>query len=106
MEVYNVERLKRIHSLGLFNSTVLPPTGCGKEYKKRHHLKEHERKHTGDMKFVCEVCNKRFYIQAHLKRHLYSHTGIKPHECRWKCGAIFASYGGRMKHERINHYDR
>eukprot|EP00095_Tigriopus_kingsejongensis_P003311 snap_masked-scaffold355_size198070-processed-gene-0.17 protein:Tk03311 transcript:snap_masked-scaffold355_size198070-processed-gene-0.17-mRNA-1 annotation:"zinc finger and scan domain-containing protein 2" len=79
--------------------------GCGKEYKKRHHLKEHERKHTGDMKYSCEVCGKRFYIQAHMKRHLYSHTGIKPHVCRWKCGAIFASYGGRMKHERINHYD-
>jgi len=79
--------------------------GCGKEYKKRHHLKEHERKHTGDMKYACEVCGKRFYIQAHMKRHLYSHTGIKPHVCRWKCGAIFASYGGRMKHERINHYE-
>jgi len=39
-----------------------------------------------------------------MKRHLYSHTGIKPHVCRWRCGAIFASYGGRMKHERINHY--
>ena len=38
--------------------------GCGKEYKKRHHLKEHERKHTGDMKYKCEVCGKRFYIQG------------------------------------------
>ena len=38
--------------------------GCGKEYKKRHHLKEHERKHTGDMKYACEVCGKRFYIQV------------------------------------------
>ena len=78
--------------------------GCGKEYGKRHHLKEHERKHTGDMRFSCEVCGKKFYMHAHMKRHLYSHTGIKPHVCRWKCGAIFASYGGRMKHERINHY--
>lgn len=57
------------------------------------------------MKYACEVCGKKFYIQAHMKRHLYSHTGIKPHVCRWKCGAIFASYGGRMKHERINHYE-
>ena len=79
--------------------------GCGKEYGKRHHLKEHERKHTGDMRFTCEVCGKKFYMHAHMKRHLYSHTGIKPHVCRWKCGAIFASYGGRMKHERINHYE-
>ena len=22
---------------------------------------------------------------------------------RWKCGAIFASYGGRMKHEKAQH---
>ena len=33
---------------------------CGKVYGKRHHLKEHERKHTGDMRYKCEVCNKRF----------------------------------------------
>lgn len=36
---------------------------------------------------------------------MYSHTGLKPHTCRWKCGLTFASYGGRMKHERINHYE-
>ena len=35
----------------------------------------------------------------------YLHTGLKPHVCRWKCGLTFASYGGRMKHERINHYE-
>lgn len=79
--------------------------GCDKSYGKKHHLKEHERKHTGDMKYACEVCGKKFYIHAHMKRHMYSHTGLKPHVCRWKCGLTFASYGGRMKHERINHYE-
>ena len=79
--------------------------GCHKSYGKKHHLKEHERKHTGDMKFACQVCSKKFYMQNHLKRHMYSHTGLKPHVCRWKCGLTFASYGGRMKHERINHYE-
>ena len=79
--------------------------GCEKSYGKKHHLKEHERKHTGDMKYTCDVCGKKFYIQAHMKRHMYSHTGLKPHVCRWKCGLTFASYGGRMKHERINHYE-
>ena len=57
-------------------------SGCGKEYRKRHHLKEHERKHTGDMKYSCDVCSKKFYVHNHMKRHLYSHTGIKPHVCR------------------------
>ncbi len=79
--------------------------GCNKTYGKKHHLKEHERKHTGDMRYPCEVCGKKFYIQAHMKRHMYSHTGLKPHVCRWKCGLTFASYGGRMKHERITHYE-
>ena len=79
--------------------------GCQKSYGKKHHLKEHERKHTGDMKYKCEVCGKKFYMHAHMKRHMYSHTGLKPHVCRWKCGLTFASYGGRMKHERINHYE-
>ena len=55
---------------------------CGKVYGKRHHLKEHERKHTGDMRYKCEVCNKKFFLQSHMKRHLNSHTGIKPHICR------------------------
>ena len=80
--------------------------GCDKSYGKKHHLKEHERKHTGERNYVCQVCNKRFFAHAHMKRHMYSHTGLKPHICRWKCGATFASYGGRMKHERINHYKR
>ena len=79
--------------------------GCDKSYGKKHHLKEHERRHTGDMKYSCDVCGKKFYVQPHLKRHMYSHTGLKPHVCRWKCGLTFASYGGRMKHERINHYE-
>ena len=81
-------------------------SGCDKSYGKKHHLREHERKHSGDMKFSCEVCGKKFYMHAHMKRHMYSHTGLKPHVCRWKCGLTFASYGGRMKHERINHYKR
>ena len=88
-------------------------------------IQEHFRKHTGDMRYACDVCGERFFVHGHMKRHLYSHTGIKPHACRstgififfqcnhncciivvrWKCGAIFASYGGRMKHERAQHSD-
>jgi uncharacterized Zn-finger protein len=40
------------------------------------------RKHTGDMRYSCEVCGERFFVHGHMKRHLYSHTGIKPHSCR------------------------
>ena len=78
----------------------------GKVSKRHRYPKEHERQHERDRKLKCKVCDKQFSTDTHMKQHLYKHDGIKPHECRWKCGAIFASYSGRIRHERTNHHTK
>uniref|UniRef100_A0A3B1KLT4 C2H2-type domain-containing protein n=1 Tax=Astyanax mexicanus TaxID=7994 RepID=A0A3B1KLT4_ASTMX len=46
---------------------------CGKRYKQKKHLKDHQRLHTGDRRFSCSVCGMRFFwtnqVKVHIQRH-------------------------------------
>nr|XP_005989746.1 PREDICTED: zinc finger protein 143 isoform X2 [Latimeria chalumnae] len=83
--------------------------GCGKLYTTAHHLKVHERSHTGDRPYQCEhpSCGKAFATGYGLKSHVRTHTGEKPYHCTVeKCTKSFKTSGDLQKHIRTHTGER
>ncbi|ELT89849.1 hypothetical protein CAPTEDRAFT_223732 [Capitella teleta] len=78
---------------------------CGRLYTTMHHLRVHERSHTGDRPYKCEYagCNKAFATNYGLKGHIRVHTGEKPYECPdVNCSKAFKTSGDLQKHIRTH----
>lgn len=82
------------------------PTGldcsqCGRVFKKKEHLTQHAKLHTGHRPFKCnEVgCSKTFSRKEHLMRHIISHTGKKMFSCDL-CHKLFSRKDNLNKHRR------
>lgn len=83
--------------------------GCGKYYTTLHHLKVHERAHTGDRPFKCDFkdCGKAFATGYGLKSHTRVHTGEKPYKCQDEgCQKAFKTSGDLQKHMRTHTGER
>ncbi|CAH0383088.1 unnamed protein product [Bemisia tabaci] len=74
---------------------------CGKPFKRKEHLFQHRKLHSGERPFVCSTCNKAFGRKEHLLRHMLAHTGQKVHDCDL-CGKSFSRKDNLLKHKKIH----
>ncbi|XP_017885948.1 zinc finger protein 350-like [Ceratina calcarata] len=74
---------------------------CGKPFKRKEHLYQHRKLHTGERPYVCTTCQKAFSRKEHLVRHSVSHTGEKMHECDM-CGKSFSRKDNLHKHRKTH----
>lgn len=74
---------------------------CSKPFKRKEHLFQHRKLHTGERPYVCNTCTKAFSRKEHLVRHSVSHTGQKMHECEM-CGKSFSRKDNLHKHRKTH----
>ncbi|XP_054269187.1 zinc finger protein 76-like [Macrosteles quadrilineatus] len=90
-------------------SFMCPQEGCGRLYTSSHHLKVHERTHTGSKPYMCVIdgCGKAFSTDYSRKAHVRTHTGEKPYKCPENlCTKSFKTSGDLQKHIRTHTGER
>jgi len=76
--------------------------GCGRSFDRATLLKRHLKIHSGECRFVCDVCKKNFESGSKLEDHYRRHTGERPFQCH-VCGNKFRYKGDRTKHLKNLH---
>ena len=57
--------------------------GCNMRFIDGKGLRAHQRKHTGEKPYKCDMCDSSFKRSDHLAKHTLLHTGERPHVCQY-----------------------
>ncbi|XP_060532918.1 zinc finger protein 616-like [Cylas formicarius] len=74
---------------------------CLKSFKRREHLYQHIKLHTGFRPYKCTQCSKSFMRKEHLLRHMTLHSGIRNYECDI-CNKCFSRNDNLLKHKKTH----
>ncbi|GMT15930.1 hypothetical protein PFISCL1PPCAC_7227, partial [Pristionchus fissidentatus] len=91
-------------SLSLKKRKKYECTFCGKSFTTSQRLQDHERIHTGERPYKCELCSKDFVQRGHYIRHFNTTHSTDPvrYPCR-NCAANFLDRRKLAKHLQIDH---
>ncbi|CAG9761833.1 unnamed protein product [Ceutorhynchus assimilis] len=74
---------------------------CSKTFKRREHLYQHVKLHTGFRPYQCTDCKKTFVRKEHLLRHMVLHSGERNFSCDI-CSKSFSRHDNLLKHIRTH----
>ncbi|XP_070203694.1 uncharacterized protein [Littorina saxatilis] len=73
---------------------------CGKIFESSKKLRKHEKTHSSEKPFACDICNKAFRKPCFLRRHKERHLGLHKVQCE-VCGRKLSS-ASMVPHMRIH----
>lgn len=83
-----------------------PCAYCPKRFGTRNSQVCHERLHTGERPFTCEICLKAFVQQEGLRSHMKNHDkNLRTHVCKY-CSQRFITLKNLIDHERRHASDK
>ncbi|XP_078507089.1 uncharacterized protein LOC144767541 [Lissotriton helveticus] len=78
---------------------------CEKSFTQKGNLLKHQRIHTGERPYHCTLCSKSFSRKGTLVRHQIVHTGERPYHCT-VCSMGFTLKASLVRHQSIHTGER